>query len=231
MVHAIIVAAGQGIRMSNTVRKQYIALDGIPILSRTLGVFDRCDLIDQIIMAVPKDDIDYCRNEIIPAANMKTEAILVAGGKRRQDSVYNSLKNIETDDSIVLIHDGVRPFVNPEHLVACIKGAQKHGACILGIPAFDTIKHVNAKNEIVGTEKRDSIWLAQTPQAFQLELIKKAHEIAIQEGFTGTDDASLVERLGGIVKIIPGSRNNIKITNQEDLKLAQALLQISASDF
>jgi 2-C-methyl-D-erythritol 4-phosphate cytidylyltransferase len=224
-VYAIIVAAGKGIRMSNTVRKQYIALDGIPILSRTLGVFDCCDLIDQIIMAVPKDDIDYCRNEIIPAAKMKKEAILVVGGARRQDSVYNSLKTIETEDGIVIIHDGVRPFVNPEHLVACIKGAQKHGACILGIPAFDTVKQVNAKNEIVDTQKRDPLWLAQTPQAFQLELIKKAHEIAKQEGFRGTDDASLVERTGEIVKIIPGSRSNIKITNPEDLRLAQAILR------
>lgn len=230
MVYAIIVAAGKGIRMSDSVRKQYIALDGMPMLSRTLGVFNHCDLIDRIIVAVPEDDIDFCRNEIIPAANMGKDPILVIGGARRQDSVYNSLKTIETDDGVVLIHDGVRPFVNPEHLVACIKGAQKHGACILGIPAFDTVKHVNAKNEIIQTQKRDRLWLAQTPQAFQLQLIKKAHEIAKQEGFMGTDDASLVERLGGVVKIIPGSRSNIKITNQEDLKLAQALLQISASD-
>jgi 2-C-methyl-D-erythritol 4-phosphate cytidylyltransferase len=230
MVHAIIVAAGKGIRLSDSVRKQYIALDGMPMLSRTLGVFDRCDLIDRIIVVVPEDDIDFCRHKIIPAANMEKEPILVIGGARRQDSVYNSLKTIETDDGVVLIHDGVRPFVNPEQLVACIKGAQEHGACILGIPAFDTVKHVNAKNEIVQTQKRDTLWLAQTPQAFQLQLIKKAHEIAKQEGFMGTDDASLVERLGGVVKIIPGSRSNIKITNQEDLKLAQALLQISASD-
>ena len=230
MVYAIIVAAGKGIRMSDSVRKQYIALDRMPMLSRTLGVFNRCDLIDRIIVAVPEDDIDFCRNEIIPAANMGKEPIFVSGGARRQDSVYRSLKTIETDDGVVLIHDGVRPFVNPKHLVACIKGAQEYGACILGIPAFDTVKHVNAKNEIVQTQKRDTLWLAQTPQAFQLQLIKKAHEIAKQEGFAGTDDASLVERLGGIVKIIPGSRSNIKITNQEDLKLAQALLQISASD-
>lgn len=229
-VYAIIVAVGKGIRMSDSVRKQYIALDGIPMLSRTLGVFNRCDLIDRIIVTVPEDDIDFCRHEIIPAANMEKEPILVIGGARRQDSVYSSLKTIETDDGVVLIHDGVRPFVNPEHLVACIKGAQEHGACILGIPAFDTVKHVNAKNEIVQTQKRDTLWLAQTPQAFQLQLIKKAHEIAKQEGFMGTDDASLVERLGGVVKIIPGSRSNIKITNQEDLKLAQALLKISASD-
>jgi 2-C-methyl-D-erythritol 4-phosphate cytidylyltransferase len=229
-VHAIIVAAGKGIRMSDAVRKQYIALDGMPMLSRTLGVFSRCDLIDRIIMAVPEEDIDFCRYEIIPAANMEKEPILVIGGARRQDSVYNSLKTIETDDGVVLIHDGVRPFVTPEHLVACVKGAQKHGACILGIPAFDTVKHVDSKNEIIRTQKRDTLWLAQTPQAFQLKLIKKAHVIAKQEGFMGTDDASLVERLGKVVKIIPGSRSNIKITSQEDLKLAQALLQMSASD-
>jgi 2-C-methyl-D-erythritol 4-phosphate cytidylyltransferase len=230
MVYAIIVAAGKGIRMRDSVRKQYIALDGMPILSRTLGVFNRCDLIDRIIVAVPEDDIDFCRNEIIPAANMEKAPILVIGGARRQDSVYSSLKTIETDDGVVLIHDGVRPFVKPEHLVACIKGAQENGACILGIPAFDTVKHVNAKNEIVQTHKRDILWLAQTPQAFQLQLIKKAHENAKQEGFMGTDDASLVERLGGVVKMMPGSRSNIKITNQEDLKLARALLQISSSD-
>lgn len=230
-VHAIIVAAGKGIRMSDAVRKQYIELDGMPMLSRTLGVFNRCDLLDRIIVAVPKDDIDFCRNEIIPAANMEKEVSLVIGGARRQDSVYNCLKTIETDDGIVLIHDGVRPFVKPEHLVDCINGAQEHGAGILGIPAFDTVKHVNAKNEILQTQKRDMLWLAQTPQAFQLKLIKKAHEIAKQEGFIGTDDASLVERLGGVVKIIPGSRSNIKITSREDLKLALALLQISASGF
>jgi len=230
-VHAIIVAAGKGIRMSDAVRKQYIELDGMPMLSRTLGVFNRCDLLDRIIVAVPKDDIDFCRNEIIPAANMEKEANLVIGGARRQDSVYNCLKTIETDDGVVLIHDGVRPFVKPEHLVDCITGAQEHGASILGIPAFDTVKHVNAKNEILQTQKRDMLWLAQTPQAFQLKLIKKAHEIAKQEGFIGTDDAALVERLGGVVKIIPGSRSNIKITSREDLKLAQALLQISASGF
>jgi 2-C-methyl-D-erythritol 4-phosphate cytidylyltransferase len=230
MVLAIIVAAGKGIRMSDSVRKQYIVLDGMPMLSRTLGLFDRCDRIDRIIVAVPEDDIDFCRNEIIPAANMEKDPILVIGGASRQDSVYNSLKTIETDDGVVLIHDGVRPFVNPEHLVACIEGAQEHGACILGIPAFDTVKHVNAKNEIIQTQQRDTLWLAQTPQAFQLQLIKKAHEIAKQEGFMGTDDASLVERLGGVVKIIPGSRSNIKITSQEDLKVARALLQISESD-
>jgi 2-C-methyl-D-erythritol 4-phosphate cytidylyltransferase len=228
-VYAIILAAGKGLRMSDAVRKQYIALDGMPMLSRTLRVFDGCDRVDRIIIALPEHDVDFCRNEIIPAAGMKNEPILVIGGERRQDSVYNSLKSIQTDDGIVLIHDGVRPFVKPQHLADCIKGAREHGACILGIPAFDTVKQVNAANEIIQTRKRDTLWLAQTPQAFQIKLIKKAHEVARQVGFGATDDACLVERLGEVVKIIPGSRSNIKITNREDLKLAQALLQINAT--
>jgi len=223
--YAIIVAAGKGIRMGDTVRKQYIALEGIPLLARTLDLFNRCDRIDRIILAVPEDDVDFCRSEILAAAGMNKEIRLVSGGAKRQDSVYNSLKTIDANDGIVLIHDGVRPFVKMEHLVACIEGAKQHGACILGIPAFDTIKHVNAKNEITHTQQRDTLWLAQTPQTFQLKLIKKAHLAAKQEGFIGTDDASLVERLGEVVKIIPGSRNNIKITDQEDLKLARAILK------
>ena len=143
----------------------------------------------------------------------------------RQDSVYNGLQGVEPDDGIIVIHDGVRPFVRLEQLVACIKGATEFGACIIGIPAFDTVKQVNAKNEIVQTYKRDSLWLAQTPQAFRAKMIIKAHEVAKQDRFIGTDDASLVERLGHTVKIVPGSRSNIKITNKEDLELARAILQ------
>lgn len=230
MIYAIIVAAGKGLRMQDSMRKQYLALDGKPILAHTLIAFKRCEQIDRIIVALPAEDIEFCRTEILPAARLDKETRLIVGGARRQDSVYNSLKTIETDDGIVLIHDGVRPFVRQEHLLACIKGAYKHGACISGIPAFDTVKQVNAKNEIVQTRRRDKLWLAQTPQAFQLKLIKKAHGAAKQDGFSGTDDASLVERLGAVVKILPGSRSNIKITDQEDLQLARALLQLRASD-
>ncbi|MGD9238102.1 MAG: 2-C-methyl-D-erythritol 4-phosphate cytidylyltransferase, partial [Desulfobacterales bacterium] len=111
------------------------------------------------------------------------------------------------------------------HLRACIEGAHKQGACILGVPASDTVKQVNAQNVIVQTRPRNTLWLAQTPQAFEIKLIKKAHASAKQDGFIGTDDASLVERLGAAVKMIPGSRCNIKITRPEDLKLARALLQ------
>ena len=229
-VYAIIVAAGKGIRLKDAVRKQYVTLEGIPILGRTLNIFDSCQRVNQIIVVVPKEDLDFCRNEILMAAKLQTDVILVAGGAERQDSVFNGLKAIESDDGIVLIHDGVRPFVSPAQLVACITGAAELGACILGIPAFDTVKKVNSTNEITQSLKRGTLWLAQTPQAFKVKLIKKAHEKAKHEGFMGTDDASLVERLGEVVKIIPGSRSNIKITNREDLMLAQALLQISAFD-
>jgi 2-C-methyl-D-erythritol 4-phosphate cytidylyltransferase len=230
MVYAIIVAAGKGIRLKGALRKQYVALDGISILRHTLNIFDSCQRINQLIVVVPKEDLDFCQNEILMSSKLQKNVNLVGGGAERQDSVFIGLKAIKSDDGIVLIHDGVRPFVRQEHIVACINGAAEHGACILGIPAFDTVKKVNSTNEITQTLKRDALWLAQTPQAFQLKLIKKAHEAAKQEGFIGTDDASLVERLGEVVKIIPGSRRNIKITNQEDLKLAHALLRINASD-
>jgi len=225
-VHAIIVAAGKGTRMHESVRKQYIALSGIPILRHTLNIFDHCQQVNRIILVVPKEDFDFCRDDILRPAIFQKDLRLVAGGLERQDSVYNALQVIEPHGGIVVIHDGVRPFLRQKYLVACIEGAVKFGACIIGTPAFDTVKQVNAKNEIVQTHTRDALWLAQTPQAFKVELIKKAHETAKQDGYGGTDDAALVERLGQTVKIIPGSRNNIKITSQEDLELARAIMQI-----
>jgi 2-C-methyl-D-erythritol 4-phosphate cytidylyltransferase len=224
-VHAIIVAAGKGNRMSGSVRKQYIALDGIPILEHTLNIFDSCAKVNQIIVVVPDEDLDFCRKKILRPAKLQKDVSLIAGGSVRQDSVYNALKIIKPDEGIVIVHDGVRPFLRQKHLVACIKGAAELGACILGIPAFDTVKKVNPKGVIIQTHKRDTLWLAQTPQVFEVKLIKKAHEKARQEGFIGTDDASLVERLGAAVKIIPGSRSNIKITNPEDLNLARAIIK------
>jgi 2-C-methyl-D-erythritol 4-phosphate cytidylyltransferase len=192
--------------------------------------FDRCDSIDRIVVALPVKDLEFCRQTILSAAGVKKKTELISGGDHRQDSVFNGLKAIKDADGIVLIHDGVRPFVRQEHLLACIEGARKQGACILGLPAFDTVKQVNAKNEIVQTRTRDTLWLAQTPQAFQMKLIKKAHAAAKRDGIRGTDDASLVERLGAMVKIIPGSRSNIKITHPEDLKIARAFLQAGVFD-
>ena len=225
MVAAIIVAAGKGVRMQDSLRKQYLPLAGLPILVHTLTVFDKCDLVDHIFLVIPRDDFEFCREHIIDRVNLAGNVNLVAGGARRQDSVYRGLQQIDPDCSIVIIHDGVRPFVQHDQIAACINDAGKFGSCILGIPAYDTLKQVDKSGNIVNTTARDAIWLAQTPQAFRYELIKKAHDQARLDGYQGTDDASLVERMGAAVRIIRGSRSNIKITNKEDLEIARSLLE------
>jgi 2-C-methyl-D-erythritol 4-phosphate cytidylyltransferase len=219
-VSAIIVAAGQGRRMAGDQRKQYLALAGLPILTRTLMVFDRCDTIDEIILVVPEGDIGFCRETILKPEGLSRKIDLVPGGERRQDSVFNGLLAVNPDCRIIVIHDGVRPFVQNDHITACIAGARQFGACITGVPACETLKQVDTSDHIIRTLKRDDVWLAQTPQAFRYDLIRKAHDRARIENFSATDDASLVERLGGTVKIITGSRNNIKITVKEDLEIA-----------
>jgi 2-C-methyl-D-erythritol 4-phosphate cytidylyltransferase len=225
MVAAIIVAAGRGTRMKDPLKKQYLSLGGLPILTRTLSVFDACDLIDRIIIVIPAEDLEFCQTWVLAPLRSAKSMQFVSGGNLRQDSVYYGLREVDPDYQIVVIHDGVRPFVEQDQLVACIKGAEQVGACILGIPVHDTLKRVDLPDRIVETLQRDHVWRAQTPQAFRYALIKKAHEQARLEGFNGTDDALLVERLGVTVKVINGSRSNIKITNQEDLNIARRLIQ------
>ena len=224
MVSAIIVAAGKGIRMKGTMRKQYLDLSGRPVLAHSIMAFDSCSQVAEIYLVVPKEDIEYCQNKILSLLDLKNQINLVYGGAKRQDSVYNGLQSIDKDTETVVIHDGVRPLIHPEELKECILGSKKYGACILGTPASDTLKRVDKSGIIEATLPRENIWLAQTPQAFQYDLILKAHETARRDGYVGTDDASLVERLGADVKIINGSRFNIKITKKEDLDVAKAVL-------
>jgi len=226
-VHAIIVAAGRGLRMTGTLRKQYCDLGGLPILSRTLSVFAHCPAVDRILLVVPKADFDFCKERILPPANCRKSVKLVPGGVERQDSVYNALltKKYCMDD-VLVIHDGVRPFLSCDRLTACIAEAQSSGACILGIPVVDTLKRVDDNGYIEQTVQREGMWQAQTPQAFQYHLLKSAHDNARKTGFSATDDALLVERLGERVRIIPGSLQNLKITTREDLVLADAVSQM-----
>jgi len=224
MVYAVIVAAGKGVRMNCSTRKQYLELEGVPLLSLTLKAFDKCSSIDEIILVVPAGDIGFCIEKIINPAGIQKKVTTVAGGLKRQDSVYNGLLAVEEKKSTVVIHDGVRPFVNPSSIEECIREAVLHGACILGLPASDTLKLADGSGYIEKTLERDSVWLAQTPQAFDYSLIKKAHDSARKEGFRGTDDASLVERIGEKVRIIRGNINNIKITTPEDLAIARSIL-------
>jgi len=223
MVSAIIVAAGRGIRMKGTMRKQYLDLSGRPVLAHSIMTFDSCSLVDEILLIIPKEDVEYCQTKILSLLDLNNHINLVHGGDKRQDSVYNGLKAITKNTETVVIHDGVRPFIQPEELKECILSSKKFGACILGTPASDTLKRVDKSDIIETTLSRENIWLAQTPQAFKYDLILKAHETAQRDGYVGTDDASLVERMGEDVKIINGGRFNIKITNKEDLAIAKAM--------
>jgi 2-C-methyl-D-erythritol 4-phosphate cytidylyltransferase len=229
MISALIVAAGQGVRMGAAQRKQYLQLGDLPILAHTILAFARCTSINQIVLVVPKEEVAYCREIILSAISLATHVRLVPGGKRRQDSVYNGLSVLSDDDDIVLIHDGVRPFVSTELIESCIQGAQKWGACIPTIEITDTLKKIAADHTIQATIPRDQLHQAQTPQAFKLHLIKKAHRLSREKKWRVTDDASLLEHVGVPVHVIPGTSDNIKITTPADLKKAQMILNSMSS--
>ncbi len=223
MISAIILAAGKGKRMNNAVRKQYLHIAGQPVLTHTLNAIDACKSIDKIFLVVPMEDFEFCKDNIISNCKLSKKVRLIPGGTKRQESVYNGIKAASDKSRIIIIHDGVRPFVLHEQIDACIAGAEEFGACILGIPVYDTLKKSNG-SWISKTLTRKNVWLAQTPQVFQAPIIKKAYENAMRHNLAGTDDASLVEILGHKVKILNGSKYNIKITNKEDLKLAEAII-------
>jgi 2-C-methyl-D-erythritol 4-phosphate cytidylyltransferase len=222
---AIIVGAGKGARMKSTTPKQYLLLKEMPILSYAIQAFNVCRDIDRILLVVPPADFQYCRDEIIAPMDMQKPIDLIAGGEERQDSVRNGLLSIEDKKSIVAVHDGVRPLVEEGQISACIAGAAKTGACILAIPVSDTLKRVDSNFQIEATVNRSRLWRAQTPQAFNYNILMDAHEAASREGISDTDDSALVERMGIQVSIVTGSRRNIKITDPDDLLLAKALLK------
>jgi len=233
-VSAIIVAAGKGIRLSgmtfpgieNGVAsfKQFLPLIGKPVLVHTVSVFEMSSLINEIIVVVPAEKVAHCRN-LVKEYKFKKVKGVVAGGKFRQESVYNGLLKIgKTKPDIVLIHDGVRPLITPALIQKCIGNIRKEGAIILAVPVKDTIKLVK-KSFVEKTLERNKLWSVQTPQCFSYNLIFNAHRKAIADGFLGSDDASLVERLGRTVKIEEGSYENIKITTSEDIILAEEILK------
>ncbi|BCS96855.1 2-C-methyl-D-erythritol 4-phosphate cytidylyltransferase [Desulfoluna limicola] len=224
-IAAIIVAGGKGLRMGAATRKQYLELAGIPILVRTLRVFLSCPQIDRIVLAAPEDDLSFIRTELLNGVTGGDRVELVAGGAERQESVYNALVTLgDSFQGLVAVHDGVRPFVSQAEIVRVVKQAELDGASILGVPAFETLKHVSEGNAITGTLSRDGIWMAQTPQVFRFPLLARAHEKAREDEVLGTDDASLVERMGEPVTVITGSRCNIKITTPDDMDLAALFL-------
>ena len=222
---AIIVAAGQGRRMGTKVSKQFLEFEGKPILAYTLKKFQDCKEIDEIIIVTNEENIDYCKLNIVDRYSFDKVKDIVAGGSERQFSVYNGIMQVSKSSDIVLIHDGVRPFVKIENILDTIKGAIDNRACILGVKAKDTIKITNKNNIIINTPNRDDLWHIQTPQAFEYKLIKESYESALKDGIYVTDDAMIVERLGIDVMIAEGSYDNIKITTMEDLILCNALIE------
>ncbi|MBF0203829.1 MAG: 2-C-methyl-D-erythritol 4-phosphate cytidylyltransferase [Desulfamplus sp.] len=236
-IYALIVAGGNGLRMESAIRKQYIKISGIPLLARTIGVFSSFDSIAHIVVVVPEEDVRYCFENIISPYSFNDRVCIVSGGKERQHSVMNGLKKVRELASlqhgfkIVLIHDGVRPFVDHEIINRCIEGAVKHGACIPVISVSDTLKRGDGNGFVAKGVDRNNLYQVQTPQAFNLDLIINAHEQALLSDFSATDDSSLVEQLRKKVFMTSGSIKNIKITTKEDLIFAEYMLSISTTGY
>ncbi|MBU5443731.1 2-C-methyl-D-erythritol 4-phosphate cytidylyltransferase [Paenibacillus sp. MSJ-34] len=219
---AVVVAAGKGSRMGTEESKQYLRLGNKPIIIHTLETFERMAEIDEIALVVGADDVERCRQWISEYGIRKATSV-VAGGNERQHSVYKGLAQLDVE--YVLIHDGVRPFVRMDHARACFDEAVRSGAAVLAVPVKDTIKQVNESGVIQTTPDRRSLWAIQTPQAFRHSVVLAAHEQARKDGFIGTDDSMLVERLGIPVTVVEGDYTNIKITTPEDLDFAALLLK------
>jgi 2-C-methyl-D-erythritol 4-phosphate cytidylyltransferase len=233
----IIPAAGLGTRMASSTAtaqgrarsKQFAQLEGVPILIHTLRKFVRTQEISEIWVAMRKSESELFREEV-RKYDLGHKVHIVEGGEHRQQSVANALNALRAaEDDIVLVHDAVRPFVTSETIAAVIAAVKKHGAAIAGVPAVDTIKQVERTADgavITATIPREMIVQAQTPQGFRFRVLKRAFEDATAEGFLGTDEASLLERLGQPVHVVMGSANNIKITTPADLELAEFFISL-----
>ena len=224
---AIVPAAGSGNRMGRELSKQYLALGGMPLLVHTLNVFEKCPLVDALLVVVPPPDVEAVRTEMLPRWSLKKLAGVIPGGKERQDSVRAGIEALDRETELVVIHDAVRPFITVELIENCIRAAAEEGAATVGVPVKDTVKEVGADGRVMRTCDRNLLWLTQTPQAFRRDIIENAHRAAVRDGYRGTDDTSLVERLGIAVRMIRGDYGNIKITTPEDLVIAEALLAAS----
>ncbi len=222
---AIITAAGAGIRMGGDQSKQFMDLDGRPLLAVTLERFERSPDVEGIVLVVPHGKVDDCRDQIVKPYGFAKVIHVVVGGKRRQDSVRLGLEATEGHYPYVLIHDGVRPLVPPDLISRIVRAMDRYRAVIPALAARETIKEADGAGLVVKTHDRKALWLVQTPQAFRYEDILEAHRRALRENWEEmTDDALLMERTGIPVKIIEGSEENIKITTPRDLELARFLV-------
>ncbi len=229
-VIAVVPAAGRGTRMGGSIPKQFLALGDFPILAYSLRTLESIQSISEIIIVIPEADHDFCRQEVVERCGLRKVTKIVAGGRRRQDSVRNGIMAIDHDPEFVLVHDGVRPFVSKEIVSSAIQTAIESGAALVAIPMKDTVKRVNEKGYVEGTLNREELWLAQTPQVFRYTWLLKAHQLAEAQDLEVTDDAGLIEQLGYPISIVQGSAHNIKITRPEDLALGEAILSCQSGE-
>ncbi|BDC52839.1 2-C-methyl-D-erythritol 4-phosphate cytidylyltransferase [Bryobacterales bacterium F-183] len=230
-VSVILPAAGLGTRMAKqqpdkttgTSRKQFLILEDSPILIHTIRKFVSCPSVSEIVVALRSDDLEWAK-DLVDREHFAKPVRLVAGGDSRQESVSNALATLSEDTELVAVHDAVRPFIEPEIVEHVIAEAAQNGAAIVGIVPVDTVKEAH-RNKVRATLPREHLILTQTPQVFRLSLIREAFQKAEQDGFFGTDESSLVERLETVeVSIVMGSDRNIKITRPNDLELAKLFL-------
>lgn len=223
---AVIPSAGSGVRMGSSRPKQFLDLGDMPLLAVTIRAFQLAPVIHEINLVVPREEVDYCRLEIVQRYGLDKVRQVIAGGKRRQDSVRLGLEASEGGGfGMAVIHDGVRPLVRTELIRDVVEAAAETGAAIAAIPAKDTVKEVNGEMVVTHTHDRRRIWLVQTPQAFRFEQILAAHRKALTEGWDeATDDALLMEKMGIPVRVLEGSEENLKVTTPHDLELARFLL-------
>lgn len=223
---AIVLSAGRGKRMGTNIQKQYIELQGKPIVYYALETFQKSHIIDEIIMVVGRGQGEFCRKEIIERYGLTKVYKIVEGGAERYHSVWNGLKAI-AHDGYVFIHDGARPFVTEAVLERVYREVCEYDACVVGMPVKDTIKIADEKGYTKETPNRSLVWQVQTPQVFRVDLVKEAYEKLMKSGNTQiTDDTMVVETmLGKKSKLVEGAYENIKITTPEDLKIAEAFVK------
>lgn len=229
-IGAVVLAAGQGKRMQSRVAKQFLELNGRPLIAYALEAFEKSQ-VDEVILVTGQDEISYCERKIVAEYGFSKVKAVVAGGKERYNSVYEGLKAFQaySDIQYVLIHDGARPLISEAVIERAIEGAIQYDACVVGMPVKDTIKVANEAGFAAGTPDRASLWQIQTPQAFRFDLILDAYKKIMERPEDQehiTDDAMVVEAASSCqVKLVEGDYRNIKVTTPEDLLVAEAFLK------
>lgn len=223
-ISAIVLAAGKGSRMNSATKKQFMEINGKPVLWYSLFAFETYG-VDQIVLVTGKEDMEYCRKEIVEKYGFTKVTDIVEGGKERYQSVYNGLKKVT--GNIVMIHDGARPLVSGAIIDRCVKGTVEYGACVAGVPVKDTIKILDENRAVTDTPDRNRLWITQTPQSFMYELVKNAYDKMQKSNSENvTDDAMVVERFSDHeVRFVEGEYSNIKVTTPEDIFIAETLLK------